>query len=162
MKCDELIYKLLKNIQYIMDNGNKYQSQPHLRTHLLVSSSWWIFLCSWRLWALHADILKTETARKICYMHPILLSSDVSAHPLLLLSPLFLLVTVSHLSLWLLWLRSTMIDNDTLLIGSTCTDLIANKYWLCLGGVTVSPDLLPTMNTAKMWVFIQVGFWIPT
>lgn len=32
----------------------------HLVTHLLVSSNWWIFLCSSRLLALHADILQKD------------------------------------------------------------------------------------------------------
>lgn len=33
---------------------------PHLRTHLLVSCSCWIFLCSLKLWAPHADNLHEE------------------------------------------------------------------------------------------------------
>lgn len=48
-----------------MENNLKLQ---HLlafaRTHLLVSSSCWIFLCSSRLLALHTDILPRERERE--------------------------------------------------------------------------------------------------
>lgn len=54
---------LYKTLSRQASNANNHQVKlllPQLRTHLLVSSSCWIFLCNSRLWAPHADILQKE------------------------------------------------------------------------------------------------------
>lgn len=46
--------------EYLAIGRCHHEEVNALVTHLLVSSNWWIFLCSSRLLALHADILQKD------------------------------------------------------------------------------------------------------